>query len=286
METFDITRPFRGSQAIAAGLLTRGALRGPGFRRLGADTYVSAAVPDEPRLAVHAAWIRAGTDAVVVGWSACLWWECDVVPRPLPPVELAAPDRRLRAAPDLRVCRSRIRDDDVVEEDGVRVTTPLRTAYDLVARSALDTGVVAADGLAHLGRFSAADLVALAEALGPRRGCRRIVEAARLMDPKAESPQETRVRLRMLRAGLPRPVTQYEVYSGYRHVARVDFAWPEHELALEYDGWGHTIDDRRGIDVDRVDELRRLGWTVIVVTNRQYRRPGWIEARVREGLGL
>lgn len=282
METSDITRPFRGSEAVAAGRLTRGALRGARFRRLGADTYVSANVPDDPRLSVRAAWVRAGADAVVIGWSAALWWECDVLPSPPPPVEPAVPDRRLRSAPGLRVCRARVRDEDIAVEDGVRVTTPLRTAYDLAARSDLDTGIVAADGLAHLEKFSAADLLALAAVLGPRRGCRQIADVARLMDPKAESPQETRVRLRLLRAGLPHPVTQYEVWSGPRHVARVDFAWPEHKLALEYDGWDHTKEDRRGIDIDRIDELRRLGWTVLVVTNRQYRRPGWIETRVRE----
>jgi very-short-patch-repair endonuclease len=76
------------------------------------------------------------------------------------------------------------------------------------------------------------------------------------------------------------------VWDGHREVARVDFAWPERKLALEYDGWDHTKDDRRGIDLDRLDDLRRLGWTVIVVTSRQYRRRGWIEARVREELGL
>jgi hypothetical protein len=281
----DSTRPFRGSEALAAGWLTRGALRGPRFRKLGADTYVSATVPDDPRLAVHAAAVRAGPGAVVTGWSACVWWRCDVLPCPPPPVELALPNRRLRAAPGLTVCRARYREEDVVVEDGVRVTTPRRTAYDLAARTDLDTGVVAADGLGHVGKFSAADLLALAGDLGPRRGCRRINEVAVLMDPKAESPQETRVRLRLVRAGLPHPVTQFEVYDGFRQVARVDFAWPERKLALEYDGWDHTKDDRRGLDIDRIDELRRLGWTVVVVTSRQYRRRGWIEARVREELG-
>jgi very-short-patch-repair endonuclease len=261
-------------------------LRGPRFRKLGADTYVRADVPDDPRLAVHAAAVRAGPDAVVTGWSACVWWDCDVLPWPPPPVELAAPDRRLRAAPGLTVCRARYRDGDVVLEDGVRVTSPLRTAYDLAAREDLDTAVVAADGLGHLGEFTAGDLTALVGDLGPRRGCRRIQGVAALMDPKAESPQETRVRLRLLRARLPHPLTQYEVWDGHREVARVDFAWPERKLALEYDGWDHTKDDRRGIDLDRLDDLRRLGWTVIVVTSRQYRRRGWIEARVREELGL
>jgi hypothetical protein len=285
METFDDGRPFRGSEAVAAGRITRGALRGPRFRKLGADTYVRVGAPDDLRLAAHAAAVRAGPDAVLTGWSACVWWECDVLPWPPPPVELAAPDQRLRTEPGLRVWRARYRDEDVTVEDGVRVTTTLRTAYDLAARNDLDTGVVAADGLGHLGKFTAAELVALAGDLGPRRGCRRIGDVAALMDPKAESPQETRVRLRLLRAGLPPPVTQYEVYAGSRQVARVDFAWPERKLALEYDGWDHTKDDRRGLDIDRIDELRRLGWTVIVVTNRQYRRRGWVEARVREELG-
>jgi hypothetical protein len=37
--------PFRGSDALATGLLTRGRLRGPGFRRLFDDVYVAADVP-------------------------------------------------------------------------------------------------------------------------------------------------------------------------------------------------------------------------------------------------
>ena len=40
----------------------------------------------------------------------------------------------------------------------------------------------------------------------------------------------------MLRAGLPTPSAQYRVFDGDGFVARVDFAWPELRLALEYDG--------------------------------------------------
>ena len=39
------------------------------------------------------------------------------------------------------------------------------------------------------------------------------------------------------RGGLPRPIAQYEVVDGHgRTVARVDFAWPEFGLFLEFDG--------------------------------------------------
>ena len=104
------------------------------------------------------------------------------------------------------------------------------------------------------------------------------------MDPASESPRESRVRVRLVLAGLPVPVCQHVVLDGRRFVARVDLAWPEWKVALEYDGHDHTLDDRRGHDVDRLDELRRLGWVVITVTSRQFARPGWIESGVREAL--
>ncbi len=91
-------------------------------------------------------------------------------------------------------------------------------------------------------------------------------------------------RVDLVRAELPIPVGQYEVWDGRRFVARLDLAWPEWKVAVEYDGWDHTLEDRRGRDVERIDALRRLGWVVITVTARQYRTPGWIERRVREAL--
>jgi len=43
----DDGRPFRGSDAVRAGRVTRGVLTGPGFRRAGSDTYVAAGVRDD-----------------------------------------------------------------------------------------------------------------------------------------------------------------------------------------------------------------------------------------------
>jgi hypothetical protein len=277
-------RPFRGSEAVRAGLLTWDDLRGPRFRRLGPDIHVAADVPDSTGLAIRAQALRAGPSAVVTGWSACWWWGCDVLPRPEPPVEVDAPDRRLRSSPGVLFRRARVRAEDVAVREGVRLTTPLRTAYDLARRVPLEDAVVAADALGRRARFTGAHLGELASTLGPLRGDRAVARVADLMDPAAESPMETRTRVVIVRAGLPRPVSQFCVRDGGRFVARVDLAWPEWKIAVEYDGHDHAAADRRGRDVDRIDALRRLGWIVIVVTSRQYATRGWIERRVREAM--
>jgi hypothetical protein len=64
-------RPFRGSAAVRAGLLSRDDLRGPRFRRVGGDLYVAADVPDSLDLAIRIQALRAAPVGVVTGWSAC-----------------------------------------------------------------------------------------------------------------------------------------------------------------------------------------------------------------------
>ena len=266
------------------GLVTWRVLQGPGFRRLAHDTYVRSTAPDSPTRLILGLLTWAGPEAVVTGWSACRWWGCEVLPRPEPMVEIAVVERRQSPPAGCRVRRCLLRDQDVVVHLGVRVTTPLRTAYDLARLVPVVDAVVAADALGGRGRFTGVDLAAFAAGLGTTRDCRKVPEVVRLMDPRSESPMESRVRVDLVRGGLPVPVSQYEVWDGRRFVARPDLSWPEWKVAVEYDGWDHTAEDRRGRDVERVDELRRLGWIVITVTARQYRTPGWIERRVREAL--
>lgn len=265
--------------------MTWGVLMGPGFRRVGFDTYVAAGVPDDPRTRVRTAAVRGGRSTIVTGWSACVIQEIDVVPRPEPPVEIAVPDRQIRSEPGLVVRRQQVGDEDVTERDGVRVTTPLRTAFDIATRTGLVDAVVAADGLGRRGGFTAADLEEMARRHPGARGVRRVRRVAELMDPRSESPMETRSRLIVVLGGLPAPELQHEVFDEYRFVARLDMAWVEFRVAVEYDGRDHAVDDRRGRDLDRRGELRRAGWEVIVVAARQVlRRPEWVVARVREAL--
>jgi hypothetical protein len=62
--------PFRGSDAVAAGALTRGALRGPRFQRLFHDVYVAAGVEPDLALRSRAAHLLLAGRGVLGGWSA------------------------------------------------------------------------------------------------------------------------------------------------------------------------------------------------------------------------
>jgi very-short-patch-repair endonuclease len=66
----------------------------------------------------------------------------------------------------------------------------------------------------------------------------------------------------LVRAGLPSPVAQFRVFDEEGFVARVDFAYPELRIAIEYDGLGHG--ERRAFlsDRRRLNRLVAAGWIV------------------------
>ncbi|WP_347060244.1 hypothetical protein ABC795_07110 [Blastococcus sp. HT6-30] len=128
---------------------------------------------------------------------------------------------------------------DLVGDGTFVFTGRTRTALDLIRRGPTDDAVVLLDRLVQH-RVAFLDEVRHAARSLPRcRGSRQAREVAALADGLAESPQETRLRLLLHRAGLPAPVTQYEIRQQKRFVARVDSGYPEQRLAVEYDGVWH-----------------------------------------------
>lgn len=123
------------------------------------------------------------------------------------------------------------------------------------------------------GLVTLADLRSAAATLsGP--GCRSVRRAVGLADGLAGSPQETRLRLVLYDSPLPRPVPQHVVrHAGGRFLARVDFAWPEARLALEYEGLWHGRDQQVVRDRRRLNELTAAGWTVVFATAADLRDP-------------
>lgn len=104
-----------------------------------------------------------------------------------------------------------------------------------------------------------------------------------LVDGGAESPQETRTRLALIDAGLPRPQTQIRVLDEYGDfVARIDMGYEDLRVGIEYDGPQHwTNREQRDRDIDRYTALLDVGWTIIRVSSELLRyRQGTFVARV------
>ncbi|GAB3706057.1 DUF559 domain-containing protein [Mariniluteicoccus flavus] len=101
-----------------------------------------------------------------------------------------------------------------------------------------------------------------------------------------ESVRETRLRLTLTLAGLPEPDIQVEVFDEKgRLVARLDHAYADLKLAVEYDGRHHAEDSEQwNRDIRRREDLERLGWRIIVVTSERLARPITLVREVHQAL--
>jgi hypothetical protein len=261
--------PFRGSEAVAAGLLTWDRLRGPDFVTLARDVYIGAATEHDVRLRLQVldCWSRGR--GVVGGPLAALAWgvEC-----PWDDAELVLPGHWNPLPDGVRGRSDRLRPDEVGTRHGVPVTTPVRTAFDLGRREPLVDAVAAVDALAHACRFGRAELVELAAHHERARGTVHFRRVVALVDPRSESLMETRTRLVFVLRGLPAPVPQYEVRLLDGRVARLDLAWPDvppgrRKLAVEYDGAEHRTIAGQNRDHFRDAALDAVGWEVIHVSS-------------------
>jgi very-short-patch-repair endonuclease len=275
---------FRGSEQVRAGRVTRGQLRSSAWLRLFPDVYAcsSLAISHERRAGAVAWLVIPG--AVVSGRSAAVLWGTELA-GPQDDVECTVPPEcRAGGVRGVRVTRRALPPDEVTVRHGIRVTTVGRTAVDLARIHPLDEAVVAVDQFLRTGLLSLADVRVRAAALtGP--GCRAVRRAADLADGLAESPQETRLRLLLVRSRLPRPIAQHVVRDpDGRFIGRVDFAWPEARLAVEYEGAWHGAPQQVAKDRHRLNELGAAGWTVVFVTAADLRDPVQLVARIGAAL--
>lgn len=276
-------KAFRGSRAVAQGYLTPNQLRSPAWRPLFRDVYVDASVDVTHRLRAVAAASLLVPDGVVSGASAAVLWGVELA-GPADDVELSLPPgAHARRHPGVLVRRTRLDPGDVQRRGGVRVTGPELTTLRVASVLRGDEAVVAVDRLLAA---RVVDLAALrARAASPRATSARVRAVCAQADGLAASPQETRLRLIMRRAGLPAPVAQLEIRHHGRFVARVDFGWPELKVAVEYDGLWHADKAQFSRDRQRLNRLREAGWTVVFVTAADLHDPLRLVAAIRAALG-
>ena len=118
------------------------------------------------------------------------------------------------------------------------------------------------------------------------RALRGVCQARQLVDladPRAECRQESQLRLVLVDAGLPIPEPQVWVHD-QRGVAlyRLDLAYRDRRVGIEYDGSSHLDPDRLSRDRSRMNWLADHGWRMRHFTAHDlYRRPTHIISTLR-----
>jgi hypothetical protein len=276
-------RLFRGSAAVRDGHLSPAQLRSSAWIRLFPDVYACASLPVTHQLRTRAANRLLLPQSVVAGRSAATWSGLDLA-GPADDVELLVPSTcRAGTAAGLHVRRTVLSPPEVGIDNGVRVTSRLRTTIDLARTRPVEEAVVLVDRFTQAG-LADLELVRAAATAMSGRDCRHVREVLALADGLAGSPQETRVRLLVTASALPRPVAQFVVRHRGRFVARVDFAWPERRLALEYDGAWHAEPGQFAADRARLNRLLAARWRVLFVTAADLGRPEALLARIAAAL--
>lgn len=273
---------FSLEQARSAGL-TREDLRGSAWQRIAHGWYRwRGCEPREEHLLIAiASTLPEGGAFSGLTAARRLGIEVPIPKRP----EIVVPDlsRVAHRAPATVRC-IQLAPGDVVWRDGFPVTSPARTCFDLAARLSLIEAVAAIDMALHGGVIGPDDF---SEYVARHKGIAGVVRARQVLEhlePKSESPMESRLRMHLVRAGLPRPeaqVTLRDRWGGF--VARVDLYYAQARLAVEYDGGQHR--DQLTDDNRRQNRLHEIGVTVLRYTAPDLKeRPGHVVDQVRAAL--
>ncbi|MBO0679301.1 hypothetical protein JRC04_17690 [Mycolicibacterium sp. S2-37] len=271
------------TEALASGELTRRDLRRR-YAKVHRNVYIRKGTELTARDRARAAWLWSGERATLTGHSAAAVLGARWIPHGAP-VELA--HSRRPAARGIIARSYALADDERCVVGGMRCTTPARTAYDLGRQFDGQMGVIRIDDLLKATGCTVDDVQEIAARYPGARGIRRLRRTLDLVDPGAESPQETRLRLLLVRAGLPRPVTQIPVTGeGGRVVRRIDMGWPDAMVGVEYDGEQHfTGPADYAKDIERLEFLADRGWLIVRVSAVQLRyRQAEVVRRARTAL--
>lgn len=212
-----------------------------------------------------AAWLWSRRRGVLAGLSASAvlgakWME------PTLSAELVHTNRR--PPPLITVHTDRLSPGETQSIDGMAVTTPARTAFDIGRRMGLEAGVQRIDALMNATHLKVADIDAVIARHPGVRGLVQLRQTLDLVDGGAESPYESLTRLLLINAGFPRPQTQITVIAKDGNVWRIDMGWPEYLVGVDFEGAHHWTDPKqRTKDVVRYAVLPELGWIDVRLTS-------------------
>lgn len=226
-------------------------------------------------LGLHLPWEVAGDDAVHL-------------------TQPAGTARRIRR-PGVTSHRREMTAGQVRSHNGVLVTTPARTWFDLASRCSVASLVAFGDQLVRMPRESfegrsdpyatSGELAGIVEGAGRVKGKRRAEEALALIRVGADSFPETELRLALMEAGLPEPDLQVPADPAQKFSPCADLGYPGLKIAIQYDGTTHFSPEQQRRDQRRDNAFLSEGW-ILLRFNSLDARDGFRQAvaRVRAAL--
>ncbi|MDQ4110053.1 MAG: hypothetical protein M3306_02980 [Actinomycetota bacterium] len=287
-----ITEPFTFKMAREAGISRRrlGALLETGLvRRPIKGVYLATEVGDS--LPTRAACLRlvAPADCIVVDRHAGWLLGAEMILAPcehlsLRSLSLFRPTGHGRLRNDIARSGERdVKDSETDEIGGLRVTTPLRTAWDLGRVRWPDEAIAGVSMMHRLGAYEPEEFLAGIEQFRGHRWVTTLREIGPLADGRFESPPEAVLGLHCHQARFPMtPQVEVSTVTG-EFVARLDLANEDLLAAVEYDGaeW-HSSPAQQAHDRERRLDACREGWLVEAFTKSDlFTRTGDADVRIR-----
>ena len=216
-------------------------------------------------------------------------WEGDTAT-----VHLTREDQRAgRAEAGIVQHRGVIDEDDLVERNGLVIMSATRAALEMTTMLDVEHAMVEIDYLLHHGHTTMDELQARYEAMSCWPHTLATDLTLRLVDGRSESVGETRSRFLCWSQHLPAPVPNFPILDQHGvEIARVDLAWPELGVFLEFDGKvkyqslrrdGESVTDCVIREKQRESLICELtGWRCLRIVWADLYHPADVASRIRK----
>lgn len=260
------------------------------------DVWDAAGPAEQHRLLSSAVIQQYGDDVALSHTSACLVqggpdWGLDLSDAHITNLHGIGE----RNAARVRHHRGACRVGDITRSNGHWITSPPRTALDTASISERDPAVCVLDWFVCQGLATREEYNIVFASMKDWPDTLSLHRKLELSGGRSESVGETRTSLLCRDQRLPAPVQQFEIfYPSGLLAGRVDFAWPDHKLMLEFDGRtkylhhrrpGESIQDAVLREKAREDLLRELsGWMMIRLIWADLDHPVHTAHRIRQAM--
>lgn len=235
---FEVVRWTELVRRLGSPAKARAAVDSGAWRRVVRDAYVPDDVPDGPAVRVEALQLVLPPHVALSHRTAVWALGVDVLARDRDGrdlLDVTAPrGLHLEPRPGLRVHSALLPDEELCEVGGLLLVSAARAFVDVARSDTLIEAVAFGDAVLRSGAGTLSQFDEALHRAGGLRGIRAARALVPHLEPRSESLMESRLRMRLVLGGVPRPASQLDLYDADGHAGRVDLYVKG--VVVEYDG--------------------------------------------------